>query len=80
MNEAAARTLTRCGFEVNVKRIYRLYVEERLMIRKKRKRRSCEKSMRVGDEFYRRRFGDWADGARPQRVDAYKRECLTLTA
>ena len=31
--------LSRRGHEVNVKRIYRLYVEERLMVRRKRRKR-----------------------------------------
>src|SRR6204780_5670389 len=31
--------LSRRGYEVNVKRVYRLYVEERLMVRRKRRKR-----------------------------------------
>jgi putative transposase len=31
--------LRRRGYEVNVKRVYRLYVEERLMVRRKRRKR-----------------------------------------
>jgi len=30
--------LSRRGYEVNVKRVYRLYVEERLMVRRKRRK------------------------------------------
>ena len=31
--------LSRRGYEVTVKRVYRLYVEERLMVRRKRRKR-----------------------------------------
>jgi putative transposase len=31
--------LSRRGYEVNVKRVYRLYVEERLMVRRRRRKR-----------------------------------------
>ena len=31
--------LSRRGYEVNVKRVYRLYVEERLLVRRKRRKR-----------------------------------------
>ena len=61
--------LSRRGHEVNVKRVYRLYVEERLMVRRKRRKRSgarpCSAEATaqrtepgVGDGLHRRRSGD----------------------
>lgn len=39
MSRGPTATLSRRGYEVNVKRVYRLYVEERLMVRRKRRKR-----------------------------------------
>ena len=62
--------------EVNVKRSV-VYVEERLMVRRKRRKRlvreraaECavdEGQPGVGDGLHRRWPGDWSDGAHPQR-------------
>jgi len=82
--------LSRRGYEVNVKRVYRLYVEERLMVRRKRRKRL------VRDRMIEPRLTgpnqEWAmdfivDGLATGRmvrilsvVDAYTRECLALEA
>ena len=82
--------LSRRGHEVNVKRVYRLYVEERLMVRRKRRKRL------VRDRSAEPRLSgpnqEWAmdfivDGLATGRmvrilsvVDAYTRECLALEA
>lgn len=82
--------LSRRGHEVNVKRIYRLYVEERLMVRRKRRKRLVRE--RVGESRLTGANQEWAmdfivDGLATGRmvrilsvVDAYTRECLALEA
>ena len=82
--------LSRRGHEVNVKRVYRLYVEEGLMVRRKRRKRlvrdrSAEPRLTGANQ-------EWAmdfilDGLATGRmvrilsvVDAYTRECLALEA
>jgi putative transposase len=82
--------LSRRGHEVNVKRIYRLYVEERLMVRRrKRKRlvreRSAEPRLTGANQEWAMDF--IVDGLATGRmvrilsvVDAYTRECLALEA
>ena len=82
--------LSRRGQEVNVKRVYRLYVEEGLMVRRKKRKRL------VRDRAVEPRLTganqEWAmdfivDGLATGRmvrilsvVDAYTRECLALEA
>ena len=82
--------LSRRGYEVNVKRVYRLYVEERLMVR--RKRRKLLVRDRAEEPRLLRPNQEWAmdfivDGLATGRmvrilsvVDAYTRECLALEA
>ncbi len=82
--------LSRRGHEVNVKRIYRLYVEERLMVRRKRRKRLVRE--RAAESRLTRANQEWAmdfivDGLATGRmvrilsvVDAYTRECLALEA
>ena len=82
--------LSRRGHEVNVKRIYRLYVEERLMVRRKRRKRLARE--RVAEPRLTGANQEWAmdfivDGLATGRmvrilsvVDAYTRECLALEA
>lgn len=82
--------LSRRGHEVNVKRVYRLYVEEGLTVRRrKRKRLVRERAM---EPRLNRANQEWAmdfivDGLATGRmvrilsvVDAYTRECLALEA
>jgi putative transposase len=82
--------LCRRGHEVNVKRVYRLYVEEGLMVRRKRRKRLVRK--RTAEPRLTRVNQEWAmdfivDGLASGRmvrilsvVDAYTRECLALEA
>jgi len=82
--------LSRRGHEVNVKRIYRLYVEERLMVRRKRRKRLVRE--RGAEPRLTGANQEWAmdfivDGLATGRmvrilsvVDAYTRECLALEA
>jgi putative transposase len=82
--------LSRRGYEVNVKRIYRLYVEERLMVRRKRRKRLVRD--RAAESRLTGANQEWAldfivDGLATGRmvrilsvVDAYTRECLALEA
>ena len=82
--------LSRRGHEVNVKRIYRLYVEERLMVRRKRRKRlvrdrSAEPRLTGPNQEWAMDF--IVDGLATGRmvrilsvVDAYTRECLALEA
>ena len=80
--------LSRRGHEVNVKRVYRLYVEERLMVRRKRRKRlvrdrSAEPRLTGPNQEWAMDF--IVDGLASGRmvrilsvVDAYTRECLAL--
>ena len=82
--------LSRRGYEVNVKRVYRLYVEERLMVRRKRRKRLVRD--RAAEQRLTGPNQEWAmdfivDGLATGRmvrilsvVDAYTRECLALEA
>jgi putative transposase len=82
--------LSRRGHEVNVKRVYRLYVEEGLMGRRKRRKRLLRE--RAAEPRLARANQEWAmdfivDGLATGRmvrilsvVDAYTRECLALEA
>ena len=82
--------LSRRGHEVNVKRVYRLYVEERLMVRRKRRKRLVRE--RGAEPRLTGANQEWAmdfivDGLATGRmvrilsvVDAYTRECLALEA
>ena len=82
--------LSRRGYEVNVKRVYRLYVEERLMVRRKRRKRLMRE--RTSEPRLTGANQEWAmdfivDGLAAGRmvrilsvVDAYTRECLALEA
>ncbi len=82
--------LSRRGHEVNVKRVYRLYVEEGLMVRRKRRKRLVRD--RAIEQRLTRANQEWAmdfivDGLATGRivrilsvVDAYTRECLALEA
>jgi putative transposase len=82
--------LSRRGYEVNVKRIYRLYVEERLMVRRRKRKRLVRE--RTIEPRLTGANQEWAmdfivDGLATGRmvrilsvVDAYTRECLALEA
>ena len=82
--------LARKGQEVNVKRVYRLYVEEGLSVRRKKRRRLLRD--RALEPRLTRPNQEWAmdfivDGLATGRmvrilsvVDAYTRECLALEA
>ena len=82
--------LSRRGHEVNVKRVYRLDVEERLMVRRKRRKRLVRE--RAVEPRLTGPNQEWAmdfivDGLATGRmvrilsvVDAYTRECLALEA
>ncbi len=82
--------LSRRGYEVNVKRVYRLYVEERLMVRRKRRKHLVRE--RTAEQRLTGANQEWAmdfivDGLASGRmvrilsvVDAYTRECLALEA
>ena len=82
--------LSRRGQEVNVKRVYRLYVEEKLMVRRKKRKRLVRE--RAVEPRLLRANQEWAmdfitDGLATGRmvrilsvVDAYTRECLALEA
>jgi putative transposase len=82
--------LSRRGQDVNVKRVYRLYVEEKLMVRRKRRKRLVRE--RAVEPRLVRANQEWAmdfitDGLATGRmvrilsvVDAYTRECLALEA
>ena len=82
--------LSRRGHEVNVKRVYRLYVEERLMVRRRKRKRLVRE--RMAEPRLSGANQEWAmdfivDGLATGRmvrilsvVDAYTRECLALEA
>src|SRR5208337_13651 len=82
--------LQRRGHEVNVKRVYRLYLEERLSVRR-RKRKHLVRDRALAPRLIRPNQ-EWAmdfivDGLATGRmvrilsvVDAYTRECLALEA
>ena len=82
--------LSRRGNEVNVKRVYKLYVEEKLMVRRKKRKRLVRE--RAVEARLVRTNQEWAmdfitDGLATGRmvrilsvVDAYTRECLALEA
>jgi putative transposase len=82
--------LSRRGYEVNVKRVYRLYVEERLMVRRRKRKRLVRE--RTTEPRLTGANQEWAmdfivDGLATGRmvrilsvVDAYTRECLALEA
>jgi putative transposase len=82
--------LERRGHAVNVKRVYRLYVEEGLSVRRKKRKRLVRD--RAGEPRLLRANQEWAmdfivDGLVTGRmvrilsvVDAYTRECLALEA
>ena len=82
--------LNRRGHEVNVKRVYRLYLEERLSVRR-RKRKRLVRDRALAPRLIRPNQ-EWAmdfivDGLATGRmvrilsvVDAYTRECLALEA
>ena len=82
--------LSRRGQEVNVKRVYRLYVEEKLMVRRKKRKRLVRE--RAVEPRLVRANQEWAmdfitDGLATGRmvrilsvVDTYTRECLALEA
>ena len=82
--------LSRRGYEGNVKRVYRLYVEERLMIRRKRRKRLVRE--RTAEPRLTGANQEWAmdfivDGLSTGRVvrilsvvNADTRECLVLEA
>ena len=82
--------LSRRGQEVNVKRVYRLYVEEKLMVRRKRRKRLVRERaveprlLRVNQEWAMDFITDGLATGRMVRilsvVDAYTRECLALEA
>ena len=82
--------LERRGHAVNLKRVYRLYAEEGLAVRRRRRKRLVRE--RVGDMQLIRANQEWAmdfivDGLANGRmvrilsvVDAFTRECLALEA
>jgi putative transposase len=82
--------LSRRGHEVNVKRVYRLYVEEGLAVRRRKRKRLVRD--RALEPHLIRPNQEWAmdfiiDGLATGRmvrilsvVDAYTRECLALEA
>jgi putative transposase len=82
--------LSRRGYEINVKRVYRLYVEERLMVRRRKRKRLVRE--RTAEPRLTGANQEWAmdfivDGLSTGRmvrilsvVDAYTRECLALEA
>jgi putative transposase len=82
--------LTRRGFEVNVKRVHRLYVEEGLAVRRRRRKRLARQP--VAEARLTRPNQEWAmdfivDSLATGRmvrilsvVDAFTRECLALEA
>ena len=77
--------LSRRGYDVNVKRVYRLYVEERLMVRRKRRERTAEPRLTAANQEWAMDFivDGLATGRRVRIlsvVDAYTRECLALEA
>jgi putative transposase len=82
--------LSRRRHEVNVKRVYRLYLEERLMVRRRKRKRLVRE--RMAEPRPSGANQEWAtdfivDGLATGRivrtlsvVDAYTRECLALDA
>ena len=82
--------LERRGQEVNVKRVYRLYREEGLMVRRQRRKRLVRGSpaeprlLRANQEWAMDFIVDGLASGRMVRilsvVDAYTRECLALEA
>jgi putative transposase len=82
--------LVRRGFEVNVKRVYRLYHEEGLMVRRQRRKRLVRslpaepRLLRANQEWAIDFIVDGLASGRMIRilsvVDAYTRECLALEA
>jgi putative transposase len=83
--------LKREGWEVNAKRIYRIYTEEGLIVRTK-KRKECAQRQRVAQGSAIRRNRKWSMDFVAQRLpdgrwirvltvlDQYTRECVTLLA
>jgi putative transposase len=83
--------LNREGWKVNAKRIYRLYTEEGLIVRTKRRKERAQRQ-RVANGPAVRRNQKWSMDLVAQRlsdgrwirvltvVDQYTRECLTLYA
>jgi putative transposase len=83
--------LKREGWEVNAKRIYRLYTEEGLIVRTKRRKERAQRQ-RVAQGAAMHRNEKWSMDFVAQRladgrwirvltvVDQYTRECLTLSA
>jgi putative transposase len=82
--------LTRRGFIVNVKRVYRLYREEGLMVRRQRRKRLVRsvpaevRLLRANQEWAIDFIADGLASGRMVRilsvVDVYTRECLALEA
>jgi len=82
--------LTRRGFVVNVKRVYRLYHEEGLMVRRRRRKRLARshpaelRLLRANQEWAIDFIVDGLASGRMIRilsvVDVYTRECLALEA
>ena len=82
--------LQRRGHEVNVKRVYRLYLEERLAVRRKKRKRLVRdhalapRLIRPNQEWAMDFIVDGLATGRMVRilsvVDAYTRECLALEA
>lgn len=82
--------LVRRGFVVNVKRVYRLYHEEGLMVRRQRRKRlvrclpASSRLLRANQEWAIDFIVDGLASGRMIRilsvVDAYTRECLALEA
>ncbi len=82
--------LSRRGQEVNVKRVYKLYVEEKLMVRRKKRKRLVRERdveprlVRANQEWAMDFITDGLATGRMVRilsvVDAYTRECLALEA
>ena len=82
--------LSRRGYEVNVKRVHRLYVEERLVVRRKKRKRLVRE--RAAEPRLTGPNQEWAmdfvtDGLATGRmvriltvIDAYTRECVALEA
>jgi putative transposase len=68
--------LQRRGHEVNVKRVYRLYLEERLSVRRRKRKRLVRD--RALEPRLIRPNQEWAMDF--SVVDAYTRECLALEA
>ena len=82
--------LERRGHEVNVKRVYRLYAEEGLAVRRRKRKRlvrdplAVSRLVRMNQEWAMDFIVDGLANGRMVRilsvVDAYTRECLVLEA